>query len=436
MFQFCIQFALIGVLICGIAVEAAAAADEHQQANNLVNKRLRARIRRDTPPTADFQEIDFDFDGNEVLEVLVGEDEEMNLEIVDGEAVQQIVGGDESTLGEYPYFVDFGNCGGTLIAPDLILTAAHCEDYRGYLGLVGAYNRGNDSTEGATFVKVTEWAQHPYYDDYTLKFDVALMKIDPPVYLDSDIVLTLNDQDDLSEGESLTVMGLGVLEEDANDDGVDTLRDVTVEMIPNFVCNSEDWYDEELDYTMFCAGYQEGGRDSCQGDSGGPLVRKIGNRHVLVGIASWGGGCGYQQKPGVYSRVNLAMRWIKQVGCTEWDSPSSFCRGPRNRLGGVDKCAVNEKEVDFTLLTGETDGEVEWEIASFEAQRTILRETGDEKWETYQTRRCLPQNTYVLMIKNPRGQGLAGGGFSLTVDGRLVEELYDNDSFSLKVIRF
>jgi hypothetical protein len=123
---------------------------------------------------------------------------------------------------------------------------------------VGAFNRGDASTEGAAFAKVTEWAPHPYFDDDSLKNDFALMKIDPPVYLDSDIVLTLNEEDDLQQGENLTVMGMGILEEDADHDGADILRDVLVEMVPIAVCNEVGWYDGDTDSTMFCAGEYHG----------------------------------------------------------------------------------------------------------------------------------------------------------------------------------
>ncbi|CAJ1970490.1 unnamed protein product [Cylindrotheca closterium] len=396
--QFCVQVVL-GFLIWGIV------ASEGNQANNANNK-LRGRIRRDTPPS-EFDEIDFDFDGLDEIEWTRGD------EGGEGEAVQQIVGGEEANLGDYPYFVDLGNCGGSLIAPDLVLTAAHCGDYRGYYVLVGAFNRGNDSTEGATFAKVTEWARHPYYDDDSAKNDFALMKIDPPVYLDADIVLTLNEEGDLREGESLKVMGLGSLEEDADDDGVGTLRDVTVKMIPTAICNGEAWYDGDIDYTMFCAGYQEGGSDSCQGDSGGPLVRVVGNQHVQVGIASWGAGCGFRQRPGVYSGINRAsVQWIKQIGCTQWDSSGSFCRGSSGAQGGsggvigsVISCAWNEKEVDFTLLTGDDTGVIGWEIINVAKGKSVLTQMGSEKWETYQTRKCLPQSPYILLMKNYRGNG-------------------------------
>ena len=61
---------------------------------------------------------------------------------------------------------------------------------------------------------------------------------------------------------------------------------------------------------MICAGLAEGGKDACQGDSGGPLVDET--RSQLLGITSWGYGCGGPNHPGVYTRVGNYVSWIQQ----------------------------------------------------------------------------------------------------------------------------
>eukprot|EP00966_Prymnesium_polylepis_P034267 796148-Prymnesium_polylepis.1 len=64
---------------------------------------------------------------------------------------------------------------------------------------------------------------------------------------------------------------------------------------------------------MLCAGFPEGGRDTCQGDSGGPLfVMPTGetDKAVLVGVVSFGEGCGFAGFPGVYARVSYFYDWI------------------------------------------------------------------------------------------------------------------------------
>ena len=64
---------------------------------------------------------------------------------------------------------------------------------------------------------------------------------------------------------------------------------------------------------MFCAGDLQGGSDACQGDSGGPAVRLIQGCPTLLGITSWGYGCGTPNKPGVYTKVSEYVKWIKET---------------------------------------------------------------------------------------------------------------------------
>ena len=63
---------------------------------------------------------------------------------------------------------------------------------------------------------------------------------------------------------------------------------------------------------MFCAGYKEGGVDACQGDSGGPIVALSddGKAAKLIGITSWGKGCGLANFYGVYAKIASVRNWI------------------------------------------------------------------------------------------------------------------------------
>ena len=61
---------------------------------------------------------------------------------------------------------------------------------------------------------------------------------------------------------------------------------------------------------MYCAGYLDGGIDTCQGDSGGAMVCEVRGRQAVMGLTSWGYGCGRPNRPGVYTRVSDYLDWI------------------------------------------------------------------------------------------------------------------------------
>ena len=63
---------------------------------------------------------------------------------------------------------------------------------------------------------------------------------------------------------------------------------------------------------MFCAGHLTGGKDACQGDSGGPLVCVLDEQPILVGVTSWGLGCGQPNSPGVWTKVVNYVPWIRE----------------------------------------------------------------------------------------------------------------------------
>jgi hypothetical protein len=78
---------------------------------------------------------------------------------------------------------------------------------------------------------------------------------------------------------------------------------------------------------MFCAGDEDGGRDACNGDSGGPLVKQVNGTGVVLGVVSWGDGCGRADKPGVYSSVQYHYDWIRKTVCDdpEVDDSTRLC---------------------------------------------------------------------------------------------------------------
>lgn len=88
------------------------------------------------------------------------------------------------------------------------------------------------------------------------------------------------------------------------------LRSARVQVLPDSDCERAYPGGREGTYkasAMLCAGDPAGGRDACQGDSGGPLVA----RGRLIGLVSWGSGCGRAGSPGVYTRVSAALEWAE-----------------------------------------------------------------------------------------------------------------------------
>lgn len=121
-----------------------------------------------------------------------------------------------------------------------------------------------------------------------------------------------------------------------------TLLQGVVPLLPREDCEAR--YGQKFTNRMICAGnLSEDKRvDSCQGDSGGPLMCQRSNgRWIILGITSWGYGCGRKDSPGVYTKVSKFVPWIKKVTKLKWKwlisrnfSTWSFC------LAAVEGCGL------------------------------------------------------------------------------------------------
>lgn len=223
----------------------------------------------------------------------------------------KIVGGTEAAAGEFPFIVSmqssyYGHfCGGSLIAKNWVLTAAHCVDgITPSSILIGLQNQSDTSkAERFTPAKIIK---HPSWDSNVMNYDYALIKLSgeskyPPVKLNTK---------DITGDTTFTVAGWGVTSESSQSVSKKLLK-VDVPFVDQQTCSLA--YPDSITDNMLCAGFKDGGKDSCQGDSGGPLVMGSGSSRVLVGVVSWGEGCARPNKYGVYSKVKNAVDWINST---------------------------------------------------------------------------------------------------------------------------
>ena len=225
----------------------------------------------------------------------------------------RIVGGAETVPGEYPFMVSLhlnGShwCGGSLIASDQVLTAAHCVESgapaSSYDAVIGRHAQSSNIGES---IRVEEITIHPSYNTFTLDSDLAILKLATRSNAPTIEVATSADAELFAPGTNATVIGWGRLT--AGGTSPDRLQEVTVPIVSNAVANAPGSYDGAVTHNMLAAGRT--GRDSCQGDSGGPLLVDNGSGGLLqAGIVSWGIGCGDAGFPGIYTRVENFITFI------------------------------------------------------------------------------------------------------------------------------
>jgi len=207
----------------------------------------------------------------------------------------RIVNGWDAIQGAYPYYVRWGGCGGSLIAPNYVLTAGHCGAQSTSSLRVGAYTQDGNDGEYRNIVSRTF---HPQYAD--LKFDFLLLELDDAV---SGPYAILNQDESVpAQNEELQVVGLGRLNYQPGDKP-DVLQEVIVPNHDLDYCNNA--YSGFNQVTMLCAGNTT--YDSCVGDSGGPIMTQSG---VQVGLTSFGDDCAKEGKPGVSLIVVVVLMLI------------------------------------------------------------------------------------------------------------------------------
>jgi hypothetical protein len=246
---------------------------------------------------------------------------------------QQVVNGQDATEGEWKWQVKMGSgfCGGTLIAENFVLTAAHCtisSSPGDFTVTVGDHKR-NDNSGNEQTASVVEIFNHPNYQSSSMDNDFALLRISN-VTLNDFVGVACLPYEPITEGSECWVSGWGTTSSGGSQPNI--LQEARVLTIANTVCNA-DKYPGQIKESMVCAnGVNSDGEttDTCQGDSGGPLVCGANGTYTVHGATSWGYGCAQANRPGVYARVSTVLNWIEETMSGETQSPTP---APTNQEG-------------------------------------------------------------------------------------------------------
>uniref|UniRef100_A0A3B5RAT8 Granzyme K-like n=1 Tax=Xiphophorus maculatus TaxID=8083 RepID=A0A3B5RAT8_XIPMA len=230
----------------------------------------------------------------------------------------EIINGREVEPHSLPYMAllesSKPDCGGILIDPKWVLTAAHCRKIQTVLLGVHSIKEKKNEQQYRQVRKVKRSVPHPCYDSKEKNNDLMLLKLDKAVK-QTKWVKTLKLNKAVTEpaaGSVCKVAGWGKTKNDATTMS-DVLMSTNVTVIDRMKCNSKDYYNlaPYITKNMICAGWNGKIKaDTCQGDSGGPILCN----EDLVGVTSFGHGCGIQNKPGVYAFLTENnLNWVKKT---------------------------------------------------------------------------------------------------------------------------
>ncbi|KAI5706598.1 hypothetical protein M8J76_013434 [Diaphorina citri] len=236
-----------------------------------------------------------------------------------GKQTAKIDKGQASEVNDWPWLVALKRqyerdnfCGGVLINERWVLTAAHCILFSGLrrtsdlIVRLGEYDFSKVNETKVTDIPAAAMKVYPRFSEQNYENDIALVQLSKKAQYNSFVrPVCLPQAGDFYEDQIGIVTGWGTLS--YGGPRSDVLMEVPIPVWRLTECRKQ--FSQNIFDSNLCAGGYKGGTDSCQGDSGGPLLlQRPDKQWTIIGVVSWGIGCG--KTPGVYVQVNKYLRWI------------------------------------------------------------------------------------------------------------------------------
>lgn len=277
----------------------------------------------------------------------------------------KITGGSDAVISDFPWqiYLESGDfvCGGSLIANNWVLTAAHCtrddndrEIAASAMDVIVGANNPRSGTQGKKYY-VSQVVAHEDFNSSTLDNDIALLKLAEPVNYENATPIKLVSATDAATGATdpgvmSWVTGYGLTKVRPATYPA-TLQKVQLPIISRTQALTV-W--KNIPATDLMAGYMNGNKDACTGDSGGPLIVPVAGRFKQAGIVSWGSSnCNTY---GAYTRISDFDSWITAQTGIEISFTAPLPNGDSIICQGI-----NSTEYYAAPITGATD--YQWEIA-------------------------------------------------------------------------